>query len=347
MPRARFFKAETNSSHVQQSFINVGGEQFHAAAVALIDYFKRSPRINDDTLKKILERFYFHFPKYIPSQPYLTPSERMSMLINGVRKSEIVECFSYVLRQLAIDEIYAKPLNYRDIFAEFERDTPKSLLRQPSTPLPASALRALSHVISTNITLSVVENGKELRKREVYVGDNLNSAKPGITIQVQQNNKYFPAVKNKADFVYVGQLAVSPPKPVESSNTSGKDTIADMVDLIASDNKKLLQTYKQWHQNFLTMLKLGEITTQRMINLYIKFLPSEKGLFVDSTEFFSRLSEDSDKPVIPDYSGENKDGVNQLLASALAGWISARQVDVDQLFDHLENRPSSVSMSVG
>ncbi|WBV70452.1 hypothetical protein PGH42_10765 [Legionella pneumophila] len=42
MPRARFFKAETNSSHVQQSFINVGGEQFHAAAVALIDYFKRS-----------------------------------------------------------------------------------------------------------------------------------------------------------------------------------------------------------------------------------------------------------------------------------------------------------------
>lgn len=59
-----------------------------------------------------------------------------------------------------------------------------------------------------------------------------------------------------------------------------------MVDLIASDNKKLLQTYKQWHQNFLTMLKLGEITTQRMINLYIKFLPSEKGLVVDSAEFF-------------------------------------------------------------
>ncbi|APF04647.1 TPA: hypothetical protein ACJ5DT_001415 [Legionella pneumophila] len=347
MPRARFFKAENNSTQVQHSFINVGGEQFHAAAVALIDYFKRSPRINDDTLKKILERFYFHFPKYIPSQPYLTPSERMSMLINGTRKSEIVECFAYVLRQLAIDEIYAKPLNYRDIFSEFDRNTLKSFLRQPSTPLPTSALRALSHAIGINITLSVVENGKELRKREVYLGDNLNSTKPGITIQVQKNNKYFPAVKNKADFVYVGQLAVSPPKPVESSSASGKETIADVVDLITSDNKKLLQAYKQWYQNFLTMLKLGEITTQRMINLYIKFLPSEKGLVIDSTEFFSRLAEDSNKPVTANYSGEGKDGVNQLLASALAGWISTRQVDVDQLFDHLENRPSSVSMSVG
>ncbi|HAT8179765.1 TPA: hypothetical protein JA361_09940 [Legionella pneumophila] len=347
MPRARFFKTENNSSQVQHSFINVGGEQFHAAAVALIDYFKRSPRINDDTLKKILERFYFHFPKYIPSQPYLTPSERMNMLINGTRKSEIVECFAYVLRQLTIDEIYAKPLNYREIFGEFDRNTPKSFLREPSTSLPASALRALSHAIGINITLSVVEYGKELRRREVYPGDTLNSAKSGITIQVQQNNKYFPAVKNKTDFVYVGQLAVSAPKPVESSNVSGKDTIADVVDLIASDNKKLFQVYKQWHQNLLTMIQLGEITTPRMINLYIKFLPSEKGLVIDSTEFFSRLSEDSNKPVTPYYSGENKDGINQLLASALAGWISTRQVDVDQLFDHLENRPSSVSMSVG
>lgn len=67
MPRARFFKAETNSSQVQQSFINVGGEQFHAAAVALIDYFKRSPRINDDTLKKYWSVSTFIFQNTFPA----------------------------------------------------------------------------------------------------------------------------------------------------------------------------------------------------------------------------------------------------------------------------------------
>lgn len=347
MPRAGFFKTENNSSssQIQHSFINVGGEQFHAAAVALIDYLKRSPRVNDDTLRKILERFYFHFPKYIPNQPYLTPSERMTMLINGTRKSEIVECFAHVLRELTLDQIYANPLNHREVFNGLDRDTPKSFLRQMSTPLPASALRALSQAIGINITLSFVEHDKELRKCEVYSGDTFNASKSGITIQVQHENYYFPAVKNKTDFVYVGQLAVSPPKPVESVNPNGDGTIADIIDLIAEDNKKLLQIYKQWRQNLLTMLQVSEITTEMLLSLYIRFLPQANGRIADMTKFFSELSMDSNKPIVTN-SIEDRNVIGESLASALARWISTGLVDADLLFDHLEKRSSPVSMSV-
>ncbi|WP_241480564.1 hypothetical protein [Legionella norrlandica] len=300
MLKAGFFKTKTedHKSEIQHSFIGIGGEQFHALAVALVDYLNSSPRIKDVTLKKILERFYFHYPKYISNQPYITPSERMTMLIKGERKSEIVECFAYVLRQLTVDEIYANPLNYREAFNGLDRDTPKSFLRQPSIVLPVSALRALAQATGINITVSFVEHGKELRKREIYSDDVVTTLKPGITIQIQHDN-YFPAVrtKNKTDFAYVGQLAVSPPKPVESTSPNANGTIADMVDLIATDNKKLLQTYKQWVQNLSTMLQLGEITREKLISLYTKFLPSTNGSIVDLTKFFSDLAGVCDKPI--------------------------------------------------
>ncbi|MGL5741600.1 MAG: transposase [Legionella sp.] len=156
----------------EYTFIDVGSDQFHAAAVALIDALQSSAqRGNEVVLKKILERFYQHFPKYISNQPYLTLPERMGILLNSSRKSELVECMAYVLRQLAVDELYTHPLKYREIFDGLSAETPKSYLRDPQVELPASALNALAHALGMDITLSFKELGKELRKREVYVGD--------------------------------------------------------------------------------------------------------------------------------------------------------------------------------
>lgn len=174
---AGFFSNKAYINHeprprAEFSFINVGNEQFHAVAVALIDSLQSVPqRGNDATLKKILERFYQHFPKYISNQPYLTLPERMSILLNNSRKSELVDCMAYVLRQLAIDEVYTHPLMYREVFNGLSADTPKSYLRDPEVKLPACALNALAQTLGISVTLSYKELGKELRKREVYVGE--------------------------------------------------------------------------------------------------------------------------------------------------------------------------------
>lgn len=321
----------------EHKFIHVGGDQFHALAVSLIDYFRNTTRVNDASLKKILERFYSHYPKYISNQPYFTPAERMGMLINGARKSEVVECMAYVLRQLAVDEIYAHPLNYREAFDGLPASTSRDYLRQTTTPLSPEVIRALSQALGLTITLSFTDHGKELRKRVVYTNNSMSGPNAEIVLQVQGKN-YFPGVKNESDFAYVGQLAVKAPKPVEQTTSA---TIADLVDLIAADNKRLLRTYSQWRQNLLTMLRVDELTTARLMALYIKFLPSQSGVVVNPSEFFSRLTETETKPVSTDLKSANH--VNELLASSLAGWISSSQVDPDLLFEHVETPSQTAS----
>lgn len=335
MSRPGFFPRTPASQSSKQApvlnFINTGGEQFHALAVALLDNLKNVPRGNDAPLKKILERFFAYYPQFKPQQAYLTPTERMGMLISGPRKSETVECMSFVLRQLVVDEIYAHPLNYREAFDGLEETTSKDFLRQPTTILPVTVLNALANSLGITLTLAFTEHGKELRRRQVYTDSSVNTAKIELAIQVQ-GDQYFPGVTNSADFVYVGRLAINRPIPAENIHDK-TGTIADTVGLIAADNTRLLQTYAQWRQNLLTMLAGKELTTARLISLYIAFLPSKNGVLGDTTEFFAKLTQSAKNPVAAAPLKGSADQINELLASSLAGWISTNKVEVDQLFD--------------
>ncbi|MDP2363494.1 MAG: hypothetical protein Q8M94_06955, partial [Ignavibacteria bacterium] len=318
-----------------------GGEQFHALAVALIDSIRSAPRVNDATLKTLLERFFDYYPKFKAQLPYLTPTERMGMLINGPRKSEKVECMAFVLRQLVVDEIYANPLNYREAFDGLDATTPKGFLRKPSTVLPPSVLGALAQSLGITITLSFTEHGKEIRKRDVFTDSADKTSKLGLILQVQGEH-YFPGVENKADFAYVGQLAISPPEPVVEGNKN-TGTIAPIISLIETDNKRLLQSFLQWRENFLTMVKGKELTTSSLIDFYIEFLPTIKGVIADTTAFFSKLTHAAETPVsVKPFGGPNKQ-IDELLASSLAGWISTNKVDVDQLFERIEAQSSQTT----
>lgn len=326
--------------HEEYSFINIGNEQFHAVAVALIDSLQNTPRGNDAALKKILERFCQYFPKYVSNQPYLTLPERMGMLLSSSRKSELVDCMAYVLRQIEVDELLTHPLQYREVFSGLSPDTEKSYLRDPKTKLPNSALNALAQVLGISITLSFKEPGKELRMREVYVGgEQTIPAKPSLILQVQ-GDQYFPCVKHKVDFAYVGQLAISAPKPVEKDDIAQEETLADIVNLIAEDNKRLLQSYDQWRQTISTMVAANELNCEQLMELYISFLPLNSA----SSLSLSALEQSERKPVIAGFPVAQEKQTIDLLTSALASWISTKQVEPDRLFDQLESQPVSVAM---
>ncbi|MCL9683070.1 hypothetical protein [Legionella maioricensis] len=337
-----FTRTPANQSSTQTatelSFINVGGEQFHALAVALIDSIRNASRVNETTLKILLDRFFDYYPKFKAQLPYLTPAERMGMLINGPRKSEKVECMAFVLRQLVIDEIYAHPLDYREVFDGLDVTTSKGFLRESTTVLPPSVLGALARTLGITITLSITEHGKEIRKRDVFTDSTVHNPKLELVLQVQGEH-YFPGVANKADFAYVGQLAISPPEPVVDSHEN-TGTIAPIVALIEADNKRLLQSFLQWRENFLTMIKGNELTTSSLMDFYIKFLPTVRGIIADTTAFFSKLTQAAETPVtLESFNGPNKQ-INELLASSLAGWISTNKIEVDQLFERIEAESS-------
>jgi len=325
-------------SEVEYSFIPVGGKQFHAAAVAIIDCFNNSTRINEPSLKKILERFFDYYPKFISVQPYLTAHDRMSMLLTGSRKSEIVDCMAFVLRQLAVDEIYANPTNYREVFSKLSSETPESYLRQPDTSIPASGLKALTAALGITITLSYTEHGKELRKLETYEDVSINHPKFEVMLQVQ-GDQYFPRVKSKADFAFVGQLATPSVEPAHK-HSEKTVVLAGIFEKISEDNSRLLLAFEQNKKRLMSMVDAGELTKEQLLTLYVKFLPKSHEPLISQTEFFQQLEHLDRKPIVPEHPENSDKYVAKLLVETLAAWISTKQVDVDRLYDNMESKPS-------
>lgn len=317
-------------------YIDVGGGQFRAVAVALIDRLNSANRINESTLKIILERFFTFFPQYKLSQAYLTLGERMKMLINSSRRSEVVECMAYVLRQLTVDALYADPLSYREVFEGLSPDTSTDYLRQPSVVLHVSAFAALAHAVDLKITLSFQWRGKELRLREDFSNESLPFIPLEVKLQVQDDH-YFPEVRNKTDFMYVGRLAVHFPTPVVIPSSPEK-TIKEILDLIATHNKELHQSYHQWCKNLFSMVAAGELTRQDLITLFIEFLPEKynPSLTTGSTQFFSSLAPLENNGMVTESIGDSEQQIIELLVESLAGWISNKQLDADELVDFVE-----------
>jgi len=324
----------------EYSYISIGANQFTALAVTLIDALQSNQRVDEEFLKIILARFNQYYPKYIANQAYLTPYERIKLLINSSRKSEVAECLSYVLRQLALDEIFAHPLDYREVFDGLSPQTARNYLRNPDIKLPTSALRALSQALGLTITLSFKEPGKPLRKKETYRCDDLERAMTfEVVIQVQKD-QYYSRVKHKGDFTYVGQLAVSAPKPVEmSSEQTG--TLAEIISPIASDNKLLFQSYDKWFKKIVYMADVGELLKKHLVDLYIKFLPTQVNSLIKNATFFSMLEQLERKVVVEGVPAEAEKQAIELLARSLAGWISTKQIDPETLFDQIENETVS------
>lgn len=325
----RFFESTPHTQGTRPTFIHVGGEQFRAAAVALINYLQTAS-VKDPILKKIITRYYQYFPQAIPSEPYLvTVKERMSRLLNNPRKSELVECMAYVLRQLTVDELYANYLNldYRNILRGLNENTSSNHLRDPQIRLPVSALKALSDTLGLPITLSFKEPGKELRRCD----KTQESLSPGLVIQIQ-NECYYPAVKHPSEFLHVGQLKVVI-KPVHIAHNQ-EESVKNILDLINADNHALVRVYEQQRDKILCMVGANELTRTQLIDLYCALLPDK----TNKSEFVMQLYQ-LEHPTI----AATPASLDQALASALASWITAGLITQEQLFDSADNNPALVT----
>jgi hypothetical protein len=312
--------------------IAIGGEQFHAVAVALIDHLQSGGQVDEANLKKFLGRFYQYFPKYIDEQAYLTVTERVKRLIHNERKSELVECLAYTLRQLTVDRLYVDHLNlnYRDIFAPLSPQTPKSYLRDPHSQLPANALMALEHVLGIAIILSFKAPGLELRK----LAGVARSGQSALTIQIQ-DEQYYPAVKRKNDFTYVGQLAVTVKPVVFPEEQEG--ILADIFADIAADDQRLLRIYEQQCNTILSMDAASELTLVDLLDNFTALYPYQD----NNASYIIQLAAQQ-HALIANMPVEAQQQTKNLLAKKLASWIAAGAIKEDQLFDRIENTQSAV-----
>lgn len=334
--RSHFFSKSPAAQTPAVYSIHIGGEQFQAAAVALSDHLKYGT-IAVNSLKKILDGFFTHFPQYKPTQAYLTPGQRMDMLLHNPRKSEVVSCLAYTLRQLAVNELLARPLNYIDVFAELPDNLSINQLREPATQLSPLALNALAQVLDIAICLSFKERNKSLRSREVF-----NQAGEAQLTLLLQSGLYYPQVRNKADFAYVGQLAINPPKPIISQN---EETIAAIKQAIALYTKELTYDYEHMYKSLFSMNTAGELPKSKLLDLYITFLPTGP----DALRLQQRIAACDaavNKHSLVDVVENGEQELVKSLTSALAGWLCTGQVSEEQFFERMEARPGARVISV-
>lgn len=333
-----FFKATTQATPKEQDsiVINVGGEQFHAAAVAVINYFQHNSSFNEATAKIFLKRLYQYFDKFVDQQPYLKVSERMERLLESSSKSKLVDAVAYTLRELAIDKILADPLNlqYRSIFDSFAADTSIKILRDPRTKLPESASQALAQVLGLSLTLSYTEPDKPIRARQGHLGD----IPAALEIQIE-GDKFYPEVKREEDFAHVGQLAVSVKPKVIQEEQEGD--LAHVLSQIAADNKEIVRCYEQWRTKLLTMIAAKEVNYEQLRDCYIALLPDDF-----QTPAVVRKIAQSGHPA----TAVTPVGSENLLINTLASMMVTGAINEDDLFARLEKtqaRARAVSMGAG
>lgn len=315
-------------------FINVGGEQFHAAAVALIGELHHNLNLKDDILKKIIANYFHYFPQALPDEAYLTtPRERIRRLLNNPRTSELVERIAYVLRQLAVDELYTNPLNldYREIFLSLKKDTPLNYLRDVRTSLPLSIFNALAQALNISIILSFKELGKELRKCE-QMGD--SNCAVSLLIQVQ-DQQYYPAVKQKNEFTHVGKLKIAITPIKQAAEKQGD--LEDIFNLITEANESLLHVFKQQRHKILCMVNANELSREQLIELYCSLLPEQ----TRNADFLIHLAQIKN-PVIAGTPVDLEQETIKSLADAFASWIATGAITQEQLFESDEHSPSMV-----
>lgn len=329
---AQFFKASPQSVSQQSEkyeAIDVGGEQFHAVAVALIDYFQSGSPINVELIKKYLARLSLHYPQSFSNNndSLTTPKEHLTKILNYTRKSELVERTAYVLRQFAVNELYRDYLNlaYRDVFKGLTPDTPKSYLRNPNVPLPVSALKALDNALELPITLSFKGPGQELGKKE----KGNSKQQVGLVIQVQEDG-YYPVVKQKELFTQISSLAMAT-KPEEIPEEQ-EGTMANILTGISGDNQERLRAYEHQEHTILTMFKAKEVTREELRNFYIDLSSNRT---TDTALFIRKLAQGK-RPVNSSVSIDTKQAITDF-ASALASLIAAGVCNEAELYDRIDN----------
>lgn len=313
------------------NFISVGGELFHAVSVALIDHIKSGNRLSSPSLNKIQDAFSRYFPDYKLNLIHLAP--------NSPCRSELVERMAYVLRQLAVDEVFEQATEYRELFKGLSPNTPQDYLRAPSTPLHFSVLGALAKVLGIQFQLSFIEEKGDLRHVQSIHG--LRGDAFELSLEIQGND-YSPNVVHQQNFKFLGHITLNA-IPCEKETRAG--TVQTALNAIEDDNRILFELYAHYHTILYNLVRDGDLTRARLIQCYIDFIPTEYSTHgIYSAQFFTDKTQGLAGEVIE--SSEQHD--IRLLIHNLAGWMATGQLDSGHFFDMLEvQKPSSdIAMSL-
>ena len=347
--------AQNISSQAKKALVDVGGQGdcgFRAVAAGIVDNFLINPRLKGDLLGNLLPRHYNYFPQHRHNvSGLITPAERMEQLITQVRMPELIQTLAYTLRQIAVDELCAKPAHYRGAFANQHEQTAPEIMRKPSTWIDETAIAALSNALDLPIEVNMVSHGKELPVRLQY---NISSKNQGVVMQLQDVH-YMPRVTHSERFTTVKSQQASRIKAAEDV-ASTDPSLTEILTKIAEENKHLVHEFENTRNRLSAMVAAGELNKQDLLAIYIKgmatsdYLPGRVkyiGIEHGNQDFFAAIMKAQQGVAAVELSTASYDEqvINELV-HGIARAVSIGHMNAADVFAEIDNKEHSRSSRV-
>lgn len=342
VPAIKFFaKPELQNTSASRQVINVGGHGdcgFRSVAAGLIDNFHNASKSNNASLKKLITYYYQYYPDYKPNQGLLTPKDHMSFLMNNLHMPELIDSLAFVLRQIAVDEMVAKPECYRSAFVAKHEGTSPARMREKSTWIDEAAIAALAHALSVRIHVSVTSRNHELPLKLRYKPETEVANTPDIALHLKDDH-YQPEIMNVA--LFRGALERKA-RPIQSVQVKSNDpSLQDIMQRIKAVDQQMLAEFEHTKTMLSAALTANEITMEQLLTRYIESIGTSDylrgrvkyiGMEHGNQHFFEQIISDHKSDGLAHKTFSHRELVSQELIHALARAVSIGQLSEEALF---------------
>jgi hypothetical protein len=333
------------------NYVDVGGDEdslFKAAAASMIDnVLSLRTKPNRELTKKLLELHAIYFEQKTIPMGLMTSTEQLAKCLEApYARARFLNELAFVLRQETVTEIVHNPKRYhKAIFADGKPLSPE-MMRQQSTRLNPCALEALSNVMQVPVELYEVEGNKKAAKHTPPTAEVCQSEFSPIVLQLQAN--HYLALLNKFEFFsVVNRQTVEPLKPKIVSRVKDPE-LNVMLAAISFQEQQIFQEYEMIVKRLSKMLQAGELSKEKLLNIYIKSVPcideprqtNYAGIEFGSQQWFEEMkaSRNTVQPIQLSVVSHDEQITNGLI-EALARGISTQKMD-DTLIYEMEEKSS-------
>lgn len=318
----------------------------------LFNLYMNNNLYNKTTVQKIMDNFYIYYPDFKPSQN-IDAQNHLIALLNHQSNEHLIAMFAYIFRQISVDELCQNPEIYRGAFSSENEGTSPENMRKSGTWIDESSIAALANALDLTIKVIDKGNGKLVGKSYVYN----QAAKNQITIQLQSGH-YKGVLKSSSEDVdnFIDNKAGYTPPLLKPAKVIHKDpSEAEIIAKCNAYDKKVLSDFNQIKENLNFKVKIGDLNTEKLIQMYIAAINNSdylQGRHIASIRdsgnenFFRTIVEAqraAKEGITVTYPQENQmDSINHELIHAISRAVSIDHANLEELFQHVEDSPTNV-----
>lgn len=285
---------------------------FYAIAGRIIEMLSRHPllKLPEGLLDKLLTRYETFFSAPLHEGRPDTYAARIQQLIKSTPAQQFHAQLTFILRQLAVDELCSHPERYLTAFIGEHAGITTEKMRRSDAWIDASNIAALSNTLGLPIIVNVVESDKPLPKQHQYNIDKSNIY-PCVTIKL-----------HRQDF--------SPMRPFQRGEISYNRGMSEISNRIIDEQIRIKHKFESIRPH------LEALDKNDLLSIYIKWMnhadnEDEKNVYAGTEHGYQQFFE----PIIGNQEmmpTNHQEYIKNQLVIAIARAVSVGHMHLDVVY---------------